>query len=202
MIEKLAKYLHEECWMAFAKGIHKSEPLLSKERKERWEKECFMPYENLSEEMKQKDRDFVYGLIPIIENHTSDRYLNQYECVKRLVIDYKKHNNLFIAFDFDNTVFDYFGTGETHPKLESLLQFVKVKGFKLILFTGNEGEKLQEIVKYCKEHGYEPDFVNESPVMKTTKPYYNILLDDRAGLNDAYQTLVLTLNILNYDYKY
>jgi hypothetical protein len=38
--------------------------------------------------------------------------------------------------------------------------------------------------------------------MKTTKPYYNILLDDRAGLNDAYQTLVLTLNILNYDYKY
>lgn len=83
-----------------------------------------------------------------------------------------------------------------------MLQFLKIKGFKLILFTGNEGGKLQEIIKYCKEHGYEPDFVNESPVMKTTKPYYNILLDVRAGLNDAYQTLVLTLNILNYDYKY
>jgi phosphoglycolate phosphatase-like HAD superfamily hydrolase len=131
-----------------------------------------------------------------------DRYLELNESVKRLVSDYKKHNSLFVAFDFDNTVFDYFGTGETYPKLEALLRFLKVKEFKLILFTGNEGEKLQEIVKYCKEHGYEPDFVNESPVMKTTKPYYNILLDDRAGLNDAYQTLVLTLNILNYDYKY
>lgn len=131
-----------------------------------------------------------------------DRYLDLNESVKRLVADYKKHNNLFVAFDFDNTVFDYFGTGETYPKLEVLLRFLKSKGFKLILFTGNEGEKLQGIVRYCKEHGYEPDFVNESPVMKTTKPYYNILLDDRAGLNDAYQTLVLTLNILNYDYKY
>lgn len=199
MIEKLAKYLHEECWTTFAKGIYKQENI-SKERKERWEKECFMPYENLSEEMKQKDRDFVYKLIPIIENHVSDRYLSQFECVKRLVNDYKKHGNLFVAFDFDNTVFDYFGTGETYPKLESLLKFLKIEGFKLILFTGNEGEKLQEIVKYCKEHNYEPDFINESPVMKTRKPYYNILLDDRAGLNEAYQTLVLTLNILNYEF--
>jgi hypothetical protein len=131
-----------------------------------------------------------------------DRYLDLNESVKRLVNDYSRHKNLFVAFDFDNTVFDYFGTGETYPKLESLLRFLKVHKFNLILFTGNEGEKLKQIVKYCKEHGYEPDFVNESPVMKTTKPYYNILLDDRAGLNEAYQTLLLTLNILNYDYRY
>lgn len=30
--------------------------------------------------------------------------------------------------------------------------------------------------------------------MKTRKPYYNILLDDRAGLGEAYQILLLTLN--------
>lgn len=129
-----------------------------------------------------------------------DRYLDLNESVKRLVIDYKKHGNLFVAFDFDNTVFDYFGTGETYPKLEKLLRFLKQNGFKLILFTGNENEKLKDIVRYCTEHGYSPDFINENPIMETRKPYYNILLDDRAGLNDAYQTLVLTLNILNYDF--
>jgi len=64
-----------------------------------------------------------------------DRYLNLNESVKRLVSDYKKHNNLFIAFDFDNTVFDYFTQGDTYPKIESLLCFLKKKGFKLILFT-------------------------------------------------------------------
>lgn len=202
MIEKLSKFLHEECWTKFAKGVLNTEQNISKERIDRWNNECFMPYEQLSEEMKQKDRDFAMKLLPIINAHVSDRYLNNWECVNRLVSDYKKHNNLFVSFDFDNTVFDYFGTGETYPKLESLLIFLKEKGFNLILFTGNEGDKLQDIVKYCKDHGYAPDFVNENPIMKTTKPYYNILLDDRAGLNDAYQTLILTLNILNYDYKY
>ncbi|MDO8609634.1 MAG: HAD family hydrolase [bacterium] len=131
-----------------------------------------------------------------------DRYLDLTENVKRLVFDYEKHKNLFIAFDFDNTVFDFHKVGDTFPKIERLLRFLKAHDFKLILFTGNEGEKLQEIILYCKEHGYEPDYANESPVMKTTKPYFNILLDDRAGLNEAYQTLLLTLNILNYDYKY
>lgn len=131
-----------------------------------------------------------------------DRYLDLTENVKRLIADYRKYKNLYIAFDFDNTVFDYHKIGDTFPKLEKLLRYLKIKGFNLILFTGNEGNKLQEIVSYCKEHGYEPNFVNECPVMETKKPYYNILLDDRAGLNEAYQILLLTLNYLNYDYRY
>jgi hypothetical protein len=131
-----------------------------------------------------------------------DRYLNINQSVKRLIADYKTHGNLFVAFDFDSTVFDYFNIGDTYPKLESLLRFLKVNNFKLILFTGNEGEKLQIIIDYCTLHGYAPDYVNESPVMKTVKPYYNILLDDRAGLSDAYQTLIITLNSLNFNYEY
>lgn len=130
----------------------------------------------------------------------ADRYLAISECVNRLVLDYKKHGNLFIAFDFDNTVFDYHKVGDTFPKLENLLRFLKLNNFNLILFTGNEDDKLIEIIDYCKSNGYEPTYVNENPIMKTRKPYYNILLDDRAGLNDAYQTIVLTLNILNYEF--
>ena len=130
----------------------------------------------------------------------ADRYLEISECVNRLVSDYKKHGNLFIGFDFDNTIFDYHKVGDTFPKLENLLRFLKSNNFNLILFTGNEDDKLIEIIDYCKSNGYEPTYVNENPIMKTRKPYYNILLDDRAGLNDAYQTIVLTLNILNYEF--
>lgn len=126
-----------------------------------------------------------------------DRYLDTTQSIDRLVKDYRKYGNLFVAFDFDNTVFDYHKVGDTFPKIEGLLKNLKKRRISLILFTSNEGEKLQEIVKYCKEHGYEPDFINESPVMKTRKPYYNILLDDRAGLNEAYQILVLTIKIID-----
>lgn len=125
-----------------------------------------------------------------------DRYLNISECTKRLYNEYLKYNNIFVAFDFDNTVFDYHKVGDTFPKVESLLRELKELGITLILFTGNEGDKLVNIVEYCKNNGYEPTFINENPIMDTRKPYYNILLDDRAGLNDAYQTILLTLNFI------
>lgn len=125
-----------------------------------------------------------------------DRFLSSGECVSRLVENYREHKNLFIAFDFDNTVYDYHGVGDTFTKIEEILRHVKKMNMTLILFTANEGHRLDFIKQYCKERGYEPDYVNENPITKTTKPYYNILLDDRAGLKDAYQTLLLTLNTI------
>jgi hypothetical protein len=159
--------------------------------------ECFIPYDNLSKPMKELDRTFAKGILDVVNSSVHDRYMNLHECVNRLVNDYKKHGNLYIAFDFDCTVFDYHNVGDTFPKMEKLLCFLKENKFKLLLFTGNEGSRLEEIIKYCKDRGYEPDYVNENPIMKTTKPYYNILLDDRAGLREAYETIVIMLNIFN-----
>lgn len=193
--EKTSELIHNE-WEIWARTMIEKEPNISEERKQRWINECFKPYNELSEEMKDLDRLFADKFIELSESIVKDRFLDQTECVKRLYNDYKTHNNLFVAFDFDNTVFDFHGIGDTFPKIESLLRKLKNLGFNLILFTGNEGEKLDSIIAYCKERGYEPTYVNENPIMKTTKPYYNILLDDRAGLNDAYQTLLLTLNLI------
>ena len=197
--EKAAELIHKE-WEIWAKNLILTEPNLTEKRINRWKEECFKDYNLLSEPMKNLDRMFSDKFIELSDNIINDRYFSQLECIKRLVDDYKKHGNLLIAFDFDNTVFDYFNTGERFPKMEKLLRFLKSKGFHLILFTGNEGEKLETIVEYCKSHGYEPNYINESPVMKTRKPYYNILLDDRAGLRESYETLVITLNILNYEF--
>ena len=131
-----------------------------------------------------------------------DRYLDIRQNIFRLYMDYKKHDNLFIASDFDNTIFDYHGIGDTYPKIEHLLKFLKLNKFKLILFTAQERQKLLSSIEYCKNRGYMPDYINTNPIMNTSKPYYNILLDDRAGLNDAYKTLIITLKLLNYDYRY
>lgn len=60
-IEELSSIIHG-FWMDFAKGIYQSEPNLSEARRERWSK-LFVPYEELSEEMKEKDRVFARRLI-------------------------------------------------------------------------------------------------------------------------------------------
>jgi hypothetical protein len=56
----------------------------------------------------------------------------------------------------------------------------------MILFTGNEGETLDIIKSDLKKREIPYDLINENPLMPTRKPYYNIVLDDRAGLKEAY----------------
>lgn len=58
MREIISELIHEE-WVIWAKTILASEPNISAERKERWEKECLKPYSELSEEMKDLDRMFA-----------------------------------------------------------------------------------------------------------------------------------------------
>ena len=108
---------------------------------------------------------------------------------ERLRKDYLEHGSLFVAFDYDNTVFDYHKKEISYYKIIDLLQTCKSLGFTMILFTGNEGTRLKEIKEDLKVRNIPYDLVNENPFMKTRKPYYNILLDDRAGLFEAYSNL-------------
>lgn len=65
IIEKLASLEHDQ-WMEWAKNILKEEKI-SKKRKDRWEKECFKPYEDLSEEMKEFDRKWARKALKIVK---------------------------------------------------------------------------------------------------------------------------------------
>jgi len=107
----------------------------------------------------------------------------------RLKDDYLIHKSLFVAFDYDNTVFDYHEKGIKYDKIIKLLRTCKSLGFTLILFTGNEGDKLEVIKRDLQDRNIPFDLINENPLMKTRKPYYNILLDDRAGLKESYSLL-------------
>lgn len=131
-----------------------------------------------------------------------DKYFDLNENIERLVRTFNKNRNLFIAFDFDHTVADFDSPGDSFPKMEDLLRFLKKQGFMLILFTCAEEAHLKKRIVYCTSHDFAPDYINENPILNSKKPHYDILLDDKAGLNEAYQILVATLNMLNFNYHY
>lgn len=112
-----------------------------------------------------------------------------YNFYERLKNDYKTHKRLFVAFDFDNTVFDYHNQGIDYIEIIELLRLCKELDFILILFTASEGQGLENAKSYLQKKDIPYDLINENPIKNTRKPYYNILLDDRAGLKEAYTHL-------------
>lgn len=112
--------------------------------------------------------------------------------VERLRSEVAAHGSLFVAFDFDNTIFDYHKQGFDYSGVISLLRRCSEMGHKMILLTSNEDEeKLAFIRYYCRSFGIRIDYVNENPEVcpGCRKPYYNILIDDRAGMNEACEIL-------------
>ena len=59
-----------------------------------------------------------------------------FQClVDRLYGDYLLHKSLFIAFDFDNTIFDYHNAGRDFHHIIDVLKKCSDHGHKLILFA-------------------------------------------------------------------
>ena len=117
---------------------------------------------------------------------------NKEQQVERLRSEVAAHGSLFVAFDFDNTIFDYHNQGFDYSGVITLLRRCSEMGHKMILLTSNEDEeKLAFIRYYCRSFGIRIDYVNENPVVcpGCRKPYYNILIDDRAGMNEACEIL-------------
>lgn len=116
---------------------------------------------------------------------------NTEACIDRLKKEYETHGKLVVGFDFDNTIFDVHNNGGNYSEVIKLLQECKKLGFVLCLYTAELREFwLKWKVDYCKHFGIEPEYVNESPLLPgTSKPFFNILLDDRAGLESAYEVL-------------
>lgn len=123
--------------------------------------------------------------------------LNTEQVYKKLLEVYHKHGNLYIAFDFDDTVRDFESGLPIYPVVEVLKECV-TRGFKLILFTCREGSSLQVAIDWCKEHNISPTYVNANPetILSGRKPYYNILLDDKAGLSESLEILKSLLEVI------
>lgn len=65
LLEALSALVHKQ-WLGWSKGIAEEEDLTD-ERMDRWEEECWMPYSQLSEEQKEKDRVEARQIIKLLK---------------------------------------------------------------------------------------------------------------------------------------
>lgn len=122
----------------------------------------------------------------------TDQYLVEDRCYQRLKKEYNKYGKLVVAFDFDNTVYDFHDEGWSYDKVIKLLRECHELGFYLIVFTANSGDRYEEMENHMMNNDIPYDSINtDAPFVpfKNNKVYYNILLDDRAGLPSAYNNL-------------
>lgn len=107
-------------------------------------------------------------------------------CRNRLIREYDEHNSIVVAFDFDDTVYDYHNKGFTYPRVIDALRRAKAVGCYLICWTGQQNVNL--VGSYLIDNEIPFDVINDNPpfakvnLLTPRKVYANIYLDDRAGL--------------------
>lgn len=119
--------------------------------------------------------------------------------LKKLYDAYNHHKSIIIGLDFDDTVFpltqDDYVVDRCNRCVEAVRGF-NAKKPELIdsivcLYTNSDKQSLV-YKKFIVEKVFRirVDYVNESPILSGNgKPFFNILLDDKAGLNESIDRL-------------
>lgn len=127
-----------------------------------------------------------------------DEFLIPHANFKRLYEEYKKYGSLSIGLDFDNTIYDFHKKGYDYSRVISLCRAaVEELGMKVIIFSANPDHDL--ILKHCETINLRISGINTDGVdlgWSSRKPFYSILLDDRAGLVSAYEDLSMLVDTL------
>jgi len=119
-----------------------------------------------------------------------DFYLDPENSLNRLKEEYQKHGSLVVAFDFDDTVYDFHKKGRFYTDVIDLLKRLKAINCYLICWTGQED--LAFVSDYLNQNKIPFDAINENPPFHKhsgKKIYANVYLDDRAGLRQVYEEL-------------
>lgn len=131
-------------------------------------------------------------MFPIISFEELNKLQNYY--VQKGVEAWKKYGKLIIGVDFDETILPYndLEVKITQQVIYALKEARKL-GATIILYTCRDGMLLEEALALCEDEGLHFDQVNPTEKFHPSyshKPYFNVLLDDKAGLISAVQTLL------------
>lgn len=129
----------------------------------------------------------------------SDPYLSDELQTSRLIKDYLTHGNIVVGLDFDNTIYDCHHTPPVYiyDGVVELIKKCNTLNFTVCIWTANEDHSLVDSV--CKNLGIKYNYLNDSPLIPNStsrKPFFNVLLDDRAGLKSAFDSLQNTINLI------
>jgi len=114
--------------------------------------------------------------------------------VQKLLDQFNKYEQrIIIGLDFDDTIFPLADTALNQERCEKVVELIKeVQGIAHIcLWTVADDAGLMYKKYIAESMGIRVDYVNDSPVKfgNSRKPYFNILLDDGAGLNESIDIL-------------
>ena len=120
--------------------------------------------------------------------------------LERLITQYKKQEQIVVAYDFDDTVRPMYCADCGH--VQSLLRMLKEKANAyLIVFTSNED--IESVENYLFNWEIPYDSINQNAPFvpfKDGKIFYNILLDDKSGLGEVVNTLEQFLYLIENGY--
>lgn len=126
---------------------------------------------------------------------------NEERCARRLLREYQKYDKLIVGVDFDNTIKPVREDSSCEEVIELLRRCSQDPKITLCLWSVCPNGEEQEKVEYCASLGINIDYINESPFKigewKGKKEFFNVLLDDRAGLESAYNNLKYVLDNAN-----
>jgi hypothetical protein len=115
----------------------------------------------------------------------------------------RKWDYIYVAVDMHGTICQgYYKNNQDlafYPHAKTVLQLLtQSKQIKLILYTCTTIEELQHYLTWFQSNDIHFDFINENPECTNTtiadfskKPYFSVLLDDKAGFNpDDWKTIL------------
>ena len=126
-----------------------------------------------------------------------DPYTQQHMATYRLVREWQAHDGIIIGVDFDDTIYDCHKKGFKFWNTVHLLQVAQSMGCTLCVWTANSNKQL--VTDHWNLSVLTINYYNESPIVLhegQVKPYFNLLLDDRAGLASALISLELTIKAI------
>lgn len=130
------------------------------------------------------------------KDNRRDFYLSEDNAYNRLLEEYNRYGRIIIAYDFDDTIYDFHKKGRSYSDVIDLLKRWREHAV-FICFTSSQPERQREIWEYIIKNDIPCDYLNTGvPGLPNgdKKIYYNVLLDDRAGLGEVYGTLNRLIN--------
>ncbi len=143
-------------------------------------------------------------VIDLFYKNANDPFLIQENSVERLYGSWKRYGKIIIGYDFDDTIYDFRGSGNTHELVIDLLKRCEKIGAIFICSTCRPESEYNIVLKHlaekkipCNRINQNVDFVGNV----SSKIYCNILLDDKAGLRSAYDDLMIVVERMERESK-
>lgn len=91
-----------------------------------------------------------------------DYYLSDRNAIDRLVEEWTKYGKIIIAYDYDDTVFDFHKKNRKYNDVISLLREAKELGAYFVVFTACGENQYKDISEYLLTNNIPFDKINEN----------------------------------------